>query len=671
MKEVRAFLGLTGYYRRFVQHYGVIAQPLTALLKKNAFEWSATTQDACNNLKQALVTTPILALPDFSLIFVVEADACSTGVGAVLSQQGRPVVFFSKALSIQHQALSVYEKEMLAILMAVKKWNAYLLGRHFQIKTDHHSLKFLLNQPTHTPAQQKWVVKMMGYDYEIVYRKGSSNVVADTLSRLPHLELNALSVCTSDLLDRIKQSWLQDSALIHLMHKLQKHSGIAGKYTWHNGQLRRKGKLMVGVDSKLRKELIQHFHASAEGGHSGMDGTIKRLSAVVFWKGLRKAVRQFVRECEVCQRCKPDLAASPGLLQPLPIPERIWSDISMDFVEGLPKSGGKEVVFVVVDRLSKYAHFIALSHPFTALSVAQAFLDNVYKLHGIPATIVSDRDRIFLSKFWQELFRLLGTELRMSSAYHPQTDGQTEVVNKCLETYLRCMIGERPKDWGKWLPLAEWWYNTHYHTAIHTTPYQAVYGQPVPVHIPYIPGDSIVEAVDRSLQAREAAIKLLRFHLHRAQHRMKQQEDKGRSDRQFQVGDLVYVKLQPYRQKTVANRACLKLSAKYFGPYRVCAKVGTVAYKLELPTGARVHPTFHVSQLKQHVGHATTQSQLPLLDADGIIAKEPIAILDRRMNKRRGRLCTEVLVQWSNCFPKNATWENFYDLQKSYPLFNP
>ena len=194
MKEVRAFLGLTGYYRRFVQHYGVIAQPLTALLKKNAFEWSATTQDAWNNLKQALVTAPILALPDFSLIFIVEADACSTGVGAVLSQQGRPVAFFSKALSIQHQALSVYEKEMLAILIAVKKWNAYLLGRHFQIKTDHHSLKFLLNQPTHTPAQQKWVVKIIGYDYKIVYCKGSSNVVADTLSLLPHLELNALSV---------------------------------------------------------------------------------------------------------------------------------------------------------------------------------------------------------------------------------------------------------------------------------------------------------------------------------------------------------------------------------------------------------------------------------------------------------------------------------------------
>ena len=198
-----------------------------------------------------------------------------------------------------------------------------------------------------------------------------------------------------------------------------------------------------------------------------------------------------------------------------------------------------------------------------------------------------------------------------------------------------------------------------------------MYGQPVPVHIPYIPGDSIVEAVDRSLQAREAAIKLLRFHLHRAHHRMKQQENKGCSDKQFQVGNFVYVKLQPYRQKIIANRACLKLSAKYFGPYKVDAKVGTVAYKLELSGEARVHLTFHVSQLKKHVGHATTQSQLPLLDTDGLISKEPIVILDRRMIKRRGRPCTEVLVHWSNCFLEDATWENFYDLQQTYPLFNP
>ena len=293
--------------------------------------------------------------------------------------------------------------------------------------------------------------------------------------------MNAISVCTSELLDKIKHSWLQDSALVHLMHKLKQQAGIASKHTWQNGLLRKKGKLMVGSDPHLRLELIKYFHSSAEGGHSGMMATIKRLTAVLFWKGLRKQVHQFVRECEVCQRCKPDLSASPGLLQPLPVLDRIWPNISLYFIEGLPKVGGKEVILVVVDRLSKYAHFIALGHPFTALTVAQLFLDNIYRLHGIPTSIVSNRDKIFLNTFWKELFRLLGTELRMSFAYHPQFDGQTEVVNKCLETYLQCMMGECPKDSLKWLPLVEWWYNTNYHIAINTTPYQAIYGQPTPV----------------------------------------------------------------------------------------------------------------------------------------------------------------------------------------------
>ena len=207
------------------------------------------------------------------------------------------------------------------------------------------------------------------------------------------------------------------------------------------------------------------------------------------------------------------------------------------------------------------------------------------------------------------------------------------------------MTSEWPKDWVKWLPLAEWWYNTSYHTAIQTTPYEAMYGQPPPLHLPYLLGDSKVEAVDRSLQAREAAINLLKFHLQRAQHRMKMQADKGRSDRHMAVGDWAYLKLQPYRQKTVVNMLCVKLAAKYFGPYKILAKVGAVAYKLELPSNSKVHPVFHISQLKRHMGTHTVQFELPLLDADGVLSKEPIAILDRRLNKRRGKAITEVLVQ--------------------------
>ena len=157
----------------------------------------------------------------------------------------------------------------------------------------------------------------------------------------------------------------------------------------------------------------------------------------------------------------------------------------MDFITGLPKSGNKSVIMVVVDRLSKYAHFCALSHPFTASTVAQIFMDQVFKLHGMPHSIVSDRDPTFTSNFWQELFKLQGTQLHLSSAYHPQTDGQTEVVNKCLETYLRCFASEKQHQWAQWLPLAEWWYNTTYHTATRMTPFEAVYGQKPPSVLSY------------------------------------------------------------------------------------------------------------------------------------------------------------------------------------------
>ena len=217
---------------------------------------------------------------------------------------------------------------------------------------------------------------------------------------------------------------------------------------WEDGILKRKGKVVVGADTDLRKQLIGHFHGDAIGGHSGVQVTTKKLGAVFYWKGLRKMVKQWVRECDVCQRQKPDLSAYPGLIQPLPIPEKIWTKVSMDFIEKLALSHGKSVIMVVVDRLSKYAHFMALSHPFNASQVAQVFLDNVYRLHGLPEVIVSDRDKLFLSHFGKSMFAELKVKLKMSTAYHPQTDGQTEVVNRCLGCYLRCMYGERPKGVG-------------------------------------------------------------------------------------------------------------------------------------------------------------------------------------------------------------------------------
>jgi len=273
--------------------------------------------------------------------------------------------------------------------------------------------------------------------------------------------------------------------------------------------LRRKSKIVVPSDVAIKNTLLYWLHCSGVGGHSSRDVTHQRVKRLFYRKGMVKDIQAYIQSYSTCQQCKSDNAASLGLLQPLLVHDKLWSDVSIDFIDGLPLSVGKSVIMVVVDCLSKSVHFIALAHPYSALSVAQAYLDNVFKLHGSPNSIVSDRDNVFTSEFWKEFLTLQGVELKMTSAYHPHGDGQTEVVNRCLETYLCCMCHARPTLWSKWLPLAEYWYNTNYHTSSRMTPFEVVYGQAHPIHLPYLLGESKVAVVARSLQEREDMLSFL------------------------------------------------------------------------------------------------------------------------------------------------------------------
>ena len=379
-------------------------------------------------------------------------------------------------------------------------------------------------------------------------------------------------------------------------------------------------------------------------------------------------MEEWVKQCQVCQQAKHENIHPAGLLQPLPIPTRPWSDITMDFIDGLPKSDGFEVILVVVDRLTKYSHFIPLKHPYTARGVATAVLDNVVKLHGVPSSIVSDRDRVFTSSFWKQLFRAVGTKLSYSTAYHPQTDGQSERVNQCLEQYLRCAAHDTPKQWRQWLPMAEFWYNSSYHTSLGCSPFKALYGidpnfgtMPNLVHT----GDiSIMEVAEE----RQAFLNLLRDHLLRAQVRMKNQADKYRTDRQFAVGDQVLLKLQPYVQNSVVQRPSAKMALKFYGPYKVLARVGVAAYRLQLPTDSKIHNVFHISQLKPFTANYTPVfSELPAgvdLSSGEFFPQE---ILERRMVKKGNAAVPQIKVRWSSLSEDCATWEDYHVLQQRYP----
>lgn len=191
------------------------------------------------------------------------------------------------------------------------------------------------------------------------------------------------------------------------------------------------------------------MHDSAIGGHSGVPVTYRRLKHLFHWLGTKAAVHSYVQTCSICQQAKPDRARYPGLLKPLVVPPQAWHTIiSLDFIEGLPRSAQANCILVVIDKFSKYGHFLPLKYPFTAMKVAKLFVYNIYKLHGLPHIIVSDRDRVFTSHFWQSLFQLMGITLNMSSSYHPQLVGQTEHLNQCLETFLRCFVHPCPTKWS-------------------------------------------------------------------------------------------------------------------------------------------------------------------------------------------------------------------------------
>lgn len=357
---------------------------------------------------------------------------------------------------------------------------------------------------------------------------------------------------------------------------------------------------------------------------------------------MSKEIQKYVAECNICQRNKSENVPIPGLLHPLYIPNQKWEEISMNFIEGLPACDGKDKIFVVVDKLTKYAHFMAIKKIDTTKQIVDVFCKNIYKLHGFPKVIVSDRDVRFKGKFWKEFCHQAGISLNMSSAYHPQIDGQIEIFNKCLETYLRCFIIDQQNRWTQWLHLAKWWYNTMYQTSSKMTPFQTLYGYEPPRWKDFAFLDSRVPAVKYHLGESQRIINLLKENLTMARNRMKQQADQHRSERELEEGDWVFVGLQPYKQLSLKQQGKNKLSPKYYGPYQIIKKISSVAYGLKLLDNCRIHNTFHLSSLKIVLGqNQIAQKERLETDDEGRIVLEPEGILATREKVLRSKTIKE------------------------------
>ena len=763
IRDVRSFLGLASFYRRFIRGFSQIARPLTELTKKDGdLTWGAEQRKAFQQLKMALVTAPVLRLPDFDREFIVITDASQVSVGGILTQDfgngPQPIGYESKKLNATECRYSAYERELLGIIWALGKWRHYLEGRHFTIKTDHASMRHLPTQASVNRRVWKWLQVLQTYDCDIVHIPGLQNPadplsrrsvgeaedmmakvkveeaeainklriggnsqldVQDTLDQIFGKRIDTESdsmnddivsqICTLQqsnsfnfdscsavavrrpqlcvtrhqlqLDDRLRsdiqigqrsdpqwtdifQRCQNQGTISHGVHYFRIESGLLRCKHMDNARSRgaSEWKLVIPDVPNLKKALLQEMHSIPFAGHQGYQKTLARVQQHFWWPGHTLEVRDFVISCPVCQTEKYEARAPAGQLHPLRIPEQKWTEISMDFVTGLPPTRTNcKGVLVIVDRATKMVHLCALPSEVNAAKAAQLFWNTCGRLHGIPRAILSDRDPRFVSKFWQELWRIFGTKLRLSTAHHPQTDGQTEVTIRMVEQILRCMLHRQPsfRDWDELLPLVEFVINSYPNSSTGFSPFYLNFGyEPTsPLDLLLDHTSTKVELVTQFVQRMEYQYKKAEIHLKEAQDYMKKMADRRRRRFEFTENSFVYLST-----RFLELRGPRKLTPRWIGPFKITRRISPVACELDLPPDWRMHNVFHVSLLKeQHTSDLHPSDVIDPINVDFIAPPSdgPPTIekilrfrwIGQGRNRQR-----EFLVLWAGDDPSDITW---------------
>jgi hypothetical protein len=556
-------------------------------------------------LKELLTSAPILKIVDPNENFVVCTDACKEGLGGVLTQNGHVISYESRKLKEHERNYATHDLELVAIVHALNMWRHYLMGKKFELRTDHSGLKYLFEQPTLNARKTRWLEFLSEYDFDIKHIKGKENKVVDALNRRVHImHATTISMHSSYLKRKILDVVVTDQHYLQVKEILQQED-VQHKFKEYkmkeDGILMHKNRIYVPNSRELRKLVLKEMHNVPYVRHPGYQKTIAAIRSQYFWPGMKKDVVDYISRCMECQRVKVEHRHPTGLLQPLPIPEWKWEVVTIDFITKFPRTTRQhDSIMVVVDKLTKVAHFIPVKMTHKATNIAEIYMKEIARLHGIPKEIVSDRDSKFTSNFWRGLFKGFGTNLNFSTTYHPQSDGKTERVNQVIEDMLRMYVMDKPSKWEDYLHLVEFSYNNGYQDSLKMSPFEALYGRKCNTPVSWDnPVDRVVLGPELLKEMEEKMVKI-KQNLKATQDRKKSYADKSRTTREFKVGEHVFLKVKP-KKISLKLGSCTKLATRFCGPFEILDRIGPVAYMLALPTSMNVHNVFHVSLLKKYV----------------------------------------------------------------------
>ncbi|KAA3483481.1 DNA/RNA polymerases superfamily protein [Gossypium australe] len=561
-------------------------------------------------------------------------------------QDGKVVAYASQQLRPYESNYPTHDLELAAVVFALKIWRHYLYGEKSVIYRNHKSLKYLLTQKELNLRQRRWIELLKDYDCSIEYHPGKANVVADALSRKVITDLRAMFAHLSLYDDgsllaelQVKPSWIsqvkekqETDGLIRERLQLILSNELTEFNVNEEGLVCFQRRVCMPKDPELRHRILQEAHGSPYAMHPGGSKMYRDLKEQFWWLGLKREVTEFVGKCLTCQQVKAEHQLPSGLLQPVRIPKWKWERITMDFVSGLPLTPTKKYsVWVIVDRLTKSAHFIPVRVDYSLQKLAKLYIAEVVRLHGVPVSIISDRDPRFTSRFWKALHQALGTKLDFSIAFHPQIDGQSERVIQILEDMLRGCVIDFRGSWEEFIPLAEFAYNNSYQSSIQMATYEALYGRRCCTPTCWTElGERQILGLDLVTETEEK-VEIIRARLKEASDRQKSYFDLKRKDIEFAVGDKVFLKVSPWKKVLRFGRKG-KLSPRFIGPYRVLKRVGPVAYQLELPPElGQIHDVFHVSMLRRYrsnLSHVVPTEEIEVRP-DLSFEEEPVEILDR------------------------------------------